>query len=161
MSTSQHDLEYGPNPPGAQYEHTDIDPAIGYKFAIWLSVAMLMSAGIVYGSFWFFNGQQKADDAAALKYPLAAGRLPEQQDRRPLPRLQNQPFKDLYELREGEMKRLERYAWQDKGEGVTRIPIERAMELVVERGLPARTEGASSINVVVQDSSSGRTIGPR
>jgi hypothetical protein len=153
MSTNQHDLEYGPNPPGAEHEHTDIDVSIGYKFA--------MSAGIVYGSFWFFNGQQKATDAAAQKYPLAAGRLPDQQDRRPLPRLQNQPFKDLYELREGEMKRLESYAWQDKGEGVTRIPIERAMELVVEKGLPARTGGADGINTVVEDSSAGRTIVPR
>jgi hypothetical protein len=161
MSISQHDLEYGPTPPGAQHEHTDIDVSIGYKFATWLFVAMLMSAGIVYGSFWFFNGQQKAADATALKYPLAAGRLPEQQDRRPLPRLQNQPFKDLYELREGEMKRLESYAWQDKGEGVTRIPIERAMELVLEKGLPARTGGADGTNTVVQDSSAGRTSVPR
>ena len=27
MST-EHDLEYGPTPPGAAYEHTDIDPAM-------------------------------------------------------------------------------------------------------------------------------------
>ena len=32
MST-EHDTEYGPTPPGAQYEHTDIDVSIGYNFA--------------------------------------------------------------------------------------------------------------------------------
>ncbi|MEO8682862.1 MAG: hypothetical protein ABI665_27690 [Vicinamibacterales bacterium] len=153
-----HDLEYGPNPPGAQYEHSDIDPSIGYKFAVWLLVAMLMSAGIVYGTFWFFNRQQQAANVAAQKYPLALGQEP---DRRPFPHLQTQPFKDVYLLRKAETERLESYAWQDKGAGVTRIPIERAMELMLERGLPARSGGADGINVVVQDSSSGRTIAPR
>ena len=41
MSTD-HDLEYGPTPPGAQYEHTDIAVSIGYNFAIWLLVAMVL-----------------------------------------------------------------------------------------------------------------------
>ena len=53
------DLEYGPTPPGAKHEHTDIDVGVGYKFALWLAVAMLISAGIVYGTFWFFEGQAK------------------------------------------------------------------------------------------------------
>jgi hypothetical protein len=54
MSTD-HDLEYGPTPAGAQYEHTDIDPGIGYSFAGWLAVAMLLSMWIVYGTFWLFE----------------------------------------------------------------------------------------------------------
>ena len=41
------DNEYGPTPPGAGYEHTDVDPSVGYRFALWLSVAMLLSAGLV------------------------------------------------------------------------------------------------------------------
>jgi hypothetical protein len=157
MANSIHDIEYGPNPPGAKYEHSDIDPSIGYRFGVWLIVAMLMSAGIVYGTFWFFEGQSVTVDNAAQKYPLAVGQVKD----RPLPHLQTQPFKDIYLLRKGEAETLESYAWVDKGAGVTRIPIERAMELTLERGLPARAEGANGINVVVQDSSSGRTIGPR
>lgn len=157
MSTSLHDIEYGPNPPGAKYEHTDIDPSIGYKFGVWLIVAMLMSGGIVYGTFYFFNGQKQTADAAAQKYPLAAGQVRE----RPLPHLQTQPFKDVYLLKKGETEKLESYAWVDKATGVTRIPIERAMELTLERGLPARKDGANGVNVVTEDSSSGRTIVPR
>lgn len=157
MSTSQHDLEYGPNPPGAQHEHTDIDPSIGYTFAVWLMAAMLMSAGIVYGALWYFEGQQKAANQAARKYPLAVGRVKEP----PAPRLQTQTFKDIYLLRQGENEKLESYAWVDKGTGVTRIPIERAMELTLERGLPARSGSPAGLNMVVQDSSSGRTSAPR
>ena len=161
MSTNEHvnehDLEYGPTPPGAQYEHTDIDASIGYRFALWLTVAMLMSAAIVYGTFWFFEGQTRAADAAAQKYPLAVG----QEHTPPAPNLQTQPFKDVYLLRRGEAEKLESYGWVDKEGGIARIPIERAMELTIERGLPARADGGDAKNVVTQDSSSGRTMVPR
>ena len=71
MST-EHDLEYGPNPPGAQYEHTDIDVSLGYNFAIWLFVAMLLSIGIVYGAFALFESQKVKSDIAAQQFPLVA-----------------------------------------------------------------------------------------
>ena len=157
MSTDEHDLEYGPTPPGAGHEHTDIDPSIGYGFAAWLAVAMLISGAIVYGTFWFLNGEQQAAERAAQKYPLAVGR----QIVPPGPRLQTQPFKDLYILRQGENERLESYGWVDKAVGVTRIPIERAMELTLQRGLPTRAEVPAGLNMVPEDSSSGRTMTPR
>ena len=149
-----HDIEYGPNPPGTTYEHSDIDPAVGYKFAIWLAVAMILSGGIVYGTFWFFDRQQRTADLAAQQFPLAAGK---HEDTRPLPHLQTQPFKDIYKLHLGENETLASYAWVDKETGVTRIPIERAMELMLAKGYPARTSGADGLKVVVSDASSGRT----
>ena len=159
MST-EHDierLEYGPTPPGAQYEHTDINPAIGYNFAIWLAVAMVMSLGIVYGTFWYFEGQQAATDAATQQFPLAAGLEKEP----PMPRLQAQPFKDVYLLRRGQGERLDSYGWVDKDNGLVHIPIERAMELTLQHGLPARAGEPGRPAEVVQDSSAGRTTAPR
>ena len=87
MSTehdTEHDTEYGPTPPEALHEHTDIDPGIGYRFAVWLTVAMIASVGIVYGAFWLFEGQKEARDTAAQLFPLAAG----QDKEAPAPRLQ-------------------------------------------------------------------------
>lgn len=151
------DLEYGPTPAGARHEHTDIDPAVGYKFAVWLTVAMLISAGIVYGTFWYFEGLRQAADAVAQKYPLAVGQatLP------PAPQLQNQPFKDLHKLRDSETERLTTYGWVDKEGGIARIPIDRAKEVMLQKGFPARADGGNALNVVTQDSSSGRTVVPR
>jgi hypothetical protein len=151
------DLEYGPTPPGAKYEHTDIDPAIGYKFALWLFVAMIISAGIVYGTFWLFEGREEAAHVANQQYPLAAGVTREV----PAPRLQPQPFKDVYVLREEEARRLSSYGWVDKQGGVARIPIDRAMEVMLQRGFPVRPDQGDAVNVVTQDSSSGRTSAPR
>jgi len=152
------DDEYGPTPPGAKYEHTDIDAAVGYKFALWLFVSMIVSLGIVYGTFWFFEGRERAANQAAQKYPLAAT-MPRREPSGP--QLQKQPFKDIYTLRQGENDKLSSYGWVDKDGGVTRIPIDRAMEIMLQRGFPARAEGGNALNVVTQDSSSGRTIVPR
>jgi hypothetical protein len=152
-----HDHEYGPTPPGAQYEHTDIDPGIGYKFALWLTVAMLISFGIVYGTFRFFDSRQDAADQASQRYPMAVGVTRPNQT----PFLQTRPFKDIYMLREEEAKKLQGYGWVDKEGGVTRIPVDRAMELLLQRGFATRPDGGDALNVVTQDSSSGRTVVPR
>jgi hypothetical protein len=160
MSTehaSGHDHEYGPTPPGAQYEHTDIDPSIGYKFALWLAVAMLISFAIVYGTFRFFDSRQDAADQRSQRYPLAAGVTREN----PTPFLQTQPFKDIYMLREEEARKMQGYGWVDKDGGVTRIPIERAMELMIQRGFATQPQAGAALDVVTQDSSSGRTVVPR
>ena len=79
----------------------------------------------------------------------------------PTPFLQTQPFRDIYMLRQDETSKLTSYGWVDKEGGVTHIPIDRAMEVMMQRGFPARTEGGDALNVVTQDSSSGRTVVPR
>jgi hypothetical protein len=155
MST-EHDLEYGPTPPGSQYEHTDIDVSIGYNFAIWLLVAMVLSLGLVYGVFYLFESRKTDADAAAQQFPLAVG----QQQEPPAPRLQTQPFKDVYLLKMGQNERLNAYGWADRGNGVVHIPIERAMELT-QQHLTARPDSPSAPSVIVQDSSSGRTTAVR
>ncbi len=159
MSTEHNgfELEYGPTPSGAKYEHTDIDASIGYKFALWLTVAMFVGLGIVYGTFWMFEGRARAANAAAQKYPLAVGQTKEP----PAPNLQKQSFKDVYLLRQSEAATLGTYGWVDKDAGVTHIPIDRAIEVMLQKGFPARAAGGNALNVVTQDSSSGRTIVPR
>jgi hypothetical protein len=80
----------------------------------------------------------------------------------PAPNLQNQPFKDLYMLRQDEAAKMNTYGWIDKDGGVARLPIDRAMEVMLQKGFPARADnGGGALNVVTQDSSSGRTTVPR
>jgi hypothetical protein len=57
--------------------------------------------------------------------------------RRPAgPLLQEKPLLDLLALRAEEDQALTTYGWVDKGRGVARIPVEEAMRLLAERGLP-------------------------
>jgi hypothetical protein len=55
----------------------------------------------------------------------------------PEPRLQSNPTKDFDEFRQQQNAILDSYGWVDRPAGVVRIPIERAMDLVAQRGLPA------------------------
>ena len=48
--------------------------------------------------------------------------------------------KEVADLRAQEENVLETYGWIDKNASVVRIPIEEAMKLTVQRGLPARQE---------------------
>jgi hypothetical protein len=52
------------------------------------------------------------------------------------PALQVSPRRDLQLLREREAQILQATEWIDPAQGVVRIPIERAMEVVAERGFP-------------------------
>ncbi|HEY2863870.1 MAG TPA: hypothetical protein VGK37_09665 [Casimicrobiaceae bacterium] len=49
------------------------------------------------------------------------------------PQLQSAPALDLDALRREKNTMLDEYAWIDRSQGVVRIPIERAMQLTVER----------------------------
>jgi hypothetical protein len=56
----------------------------------------------------------------------------------PEPRLQTAPRDDLLALRSWEDRLLTTYALVDREAGIVRIPVERAMDLLAERGLPVR-----------------------
>ena len=147
------DREYGPTPKDAQYEHTDIEAGIAGRFAIWLTIAMVISAAIVSGVFWLFEGREQVLNEQNQRFPLTAGRAQEPQS----PRLQTQPFKDIYLLRQAERERLESYGWVDQAAGVVRIPVNEALRILSERGELGVAETPNGLDEVVADSSSGRT----
>lgn len=67
------------------------------------------------------------------RHPLA----PEFQEP-PSPRLQANPPAELADYMERAARATDTYGWIDPEGGVVRIPVDRAMELVLERGLPVR-----------------------
>jgi hypothetical protein len=58
----------------------------------------------------------------------------------PEPRLEANPLESLQTLRAHEDEILNHYGWIDKSKNIVRLPIDRAIELTAERGLPARRE---------------------
>jgi hypothetical protein len=61
-----------------------------------------------------------------------------ERDREPEPALnvRDDLYDQLRRLRKSEEETLTTYGWVDRKAGVVRIPIERAMQLVAERGVP-------------------------
>ena len=54
----------------------------------------------------------------------------------PAPQLQSNPTEDLVKFQEREERILKGYRWIDKNTGVVGIPIDRAIELLAQRGEP-------------------------
>jgi len=55
----------------------------------------------------------------------------------PQPRLQKTPVLDLRAIRAEEDQLLNSYAWVDQKQGVVRIPVSLAIDVLAKRGLPA------------------------
>jgi len=60
----------------------------------------------------------------------------------PLPRIEDHPAIELKDLRTQEDGVLLSYGWTDKQAGIVHIPIDRAIELQLQKGFPARKEPA-------------------
>jgi hypothetical protein len=118
------------------HETTDAEIGPLVRFAVFLAATVIVSALVVIGLYKYLDEREQAEKAG--RHPLAAGIV------RPLPpppRLQTYPFDDIKELRKAENKVLDHYAWVDQNAGVVQIPIERAIDVLAERGLPYRQAG--------------------
>jgi DNA-binding GntR family transcriptional regulator len=60
----------------------------------------------------------------------------------PDPKLEENERGQLYGYRLRQEETLYSYGWVDEKSGTVRIPIERAMDLLVQRGLPVRAQGS-------------------
>ena len=67
-------------------------------------------------------------------HPQAASYLPTQLP--PEPRLQVAPPQELQTYKATEQARLSTYGWVNKQAGIVHIPIERAMQIIAQSGLP-------------------------
>jgi hypothetical protein len=59
------------------------------------------------------------------------------------PKLQISPAVDLQAFREKEDQLLTTYGWINQSSGIVRVPIERAMDIVLQKGLPTMTNRSS------------------
>jgi len=106
-------------------------------FAIGLLVVLAASAVFLWYFSKFLRGQEEALDPAAPA--LEAARAPYKP---PGPLLQADPEAELEALRAEEDAVLEGYAWVDEAAGLARVPIERAITLMVGDSGPAEPADA-------------------
>jgi hypothetical protein len=113
-------------PPG--HEQSDANLRAVALVGVGLAALTVFALGVVLVQFRILDLQATRDDPPPP--PLAA----ERPTAPPEPRLQSEPASDLATLRAEEETLLNSYGWLDRKSGVVRVPIERAKELVAERG---------------------------
>lgn len=140
MHTEQNP-SHKPSNDDVRYEKTDAHVRPLYQFLFWISVITLVTAVFAWG---VWKGVLSWRDGASARPALAqpADTLP------PAPRLQIREPRDLAAFRKEEDAILGGYGIEDKDKGVYRMPIEEAMKLAVERGLPSSVAPVASAPVV-------------
>jgi hypothetical protein len=120
-----------------RYEKADVQSAKVVR----AGVGLLAAVAVFFALMWMLQGVMLRSEQSAQvpRHPLASTLA---RTEPPLPRLQTNPRADLLALRAEEDAVLQTYAWVDKTRGVVRVPIERAMEILAQRGLPARAAAA-------------------
>lgn len=116
-------------PGSGGYEKSDLRPKPIVVFGVILTLVTVLAFVATYGMIRFLGwwDRPRLETPAS---PLATRTVP------PEPRLQVDAPKELSALRATEEETLMSYGWVSKEAGMARIPIQRAMELVLERGLP-------------------------
>jgi hypothetical protein len=137
--------------PENRFDHSEISYNALSKFAIGLILTAIFSAGLVLGIFQYLLHREGGSPASRIESPAQDARqLP------PEPRLEETPATDLKEMRAAEDQVLTNYSWLDKDNGIVRLPIDRAMELIAQRGLPTRKDAgpqSAAANVTVPTAS--------
>ena len=121
------------NAPATGHEVRDASVRPVILTAIGLAIGATIASLIVYGVFQFF-----AERPEPQPNPLANA----QEQVPPPPRIEENPWSELQTLRAQEDRILSTYEWVDRKTGIIRIPIDRAMELQLQRGFPVRKEAA-------------------
>jgi len=117
-----------PEQNGAGHETTDVSASYIGLFALALVVMIAIILPLLRWMFWRLEaGAERADKVPS---PLAADQEP------PAPRLQDDPSADLASLRAEEAARLATYGWIDRDKRQVRVPVERAIDILAERGIP-------------------------
>jgi len=114
------------------YEREDVNARSSFWFGVWILVVMVAVAIFVRPLYKLLAEEESGSQPPAAYLPKAVPPATEP----PGPRLQVHPAADLAAFRARENEILDGYAWVDKEKGVARIPIDEAMRLVAERGLP-------------------------
>src|SRR5690606_5706141 len=118
--------------PGHETTDAEIKPII--IFLVSLGIFIIIAMAAMSWLLSFLESQHQATQREVS--PLA-----DQQQIPPEPRLQANPALDMESLRQREEELLNSYQWIDQNAGIFRIPIDLAMEIIAENGLPSRTTG--------------------
>jgi len=142
------------------YEHRDLSLTGIFGSLIGLALVGILIYFVVVGVYRYMDAYTAEHQPS--RHPLAA--TPVQSDTRAVtpaeirqfsqPRLETNERMEINGFRLSEEQRLNSYGWVDQKGGAVHIPIEQAMKIIAQRGLPttpkAGTTPSSEVNTVYQ-----------
>jgi hypothetical protein len=120
-----HTIQHSPN--GSGHEQTEVNVRTIVVSLAFLLLGAILAAIVTEGIFRYLHDTYKPDEAAKQAQP----QIP------PEPRIEVAPAEQIQALRAREDHVLTRYAWVDQKSGTVRVPIDRAIDMLAQKGLPA------------------------
>jgi hypothetical protein len=133
----EHPVATSPN--GAGHEHREVDVRFIVVSLIVLLIGAFLVCLLTIGIFRYFHNEYLPAQATYTQPQLP-----------PEPRVEEKPYLQLQNLRILEDHVLSSYAWVDQNAGTVRIPIDQAIDMVAQKGLPSHdyladiTKGSSN-----------------
>jgi len=142
----------------AGYEQSDVKVTGIIVFLTSLAIFVAVCGVVTYGIGKLINAELNREDGPNTKWTTDAdaqirtlGNMPASPDlqnkiaemtkRFPTPRVQTDDGNlDVADLHAREDLLLDNYSWVDRSQGKVRIPIERAMQIIAQKGLPVAPE---------------------
>ena len=129
------------NHEGVEFEREDLSAGGIFAFLVGLAIFGVLMHLILVGMYRYLDVYEKTHQAppSPMARPAAADMrqaTPQEADKFPTPRLEINERAQLNDKRLKEEETLNTYGWVDQKGGVAHIPIDRAMELIAQQGLP-------------------------
>jgi hypothetical protein len=145
------------------YERSDVGVTGIVVFVVALAIFVVVGGVLCYGIGKVINARLNKEDGPNSKWTKTVdvrqlGNFPSSPDLQnkvaemtqsfPTPRVQSDDGnQDVADLHAREDLLLSNYTWVDESKGTVRIPIERAMELIAQRGLPVAQPAQTQANM--------------
>jgi hypothetical protein len=138
------------------HETSDIDVRAIIWFVVVLGSIVLAINVSMWGMFKVLQHFERANEPYTTPLARPAGETP------PEPRLQTTPWTDLHTFRAEQQQFVDGYGWVDEKLGIARIPIDKAKQMLLQKGIPVRPELADATEgthvAATGESNSGRMI---
>jgi hypothetical protein len=137
------------------YEHEDLGTRSAFAFMIGLAIVGLVIYFIIAGMYRFLDNYERSQMSTAsplVTSKATMSRVVTQADMdkafkdNGAPMLETNERGQFRDFLMNQENQLNSYGWVDERAGVAHIPIDRAMELIEQRGLPVCPNGCAQVN---------------
>src|SRR5947199_1392706 len=124
------------------HERKDVDVAALFTIAFLLLLSCVVIFIAVIAMMRYFKAHEPSVTAGQANIPVTRA------VEFPPPRLLVRPGASLAELRAAEESDLNSYGWVDRASGIARVPVDRAIQLLLQRGLPDVGAGQTPLSLM-------------
>jgi hypothetical protein len=156
------EVNHGKHAEHGSYERQDLQVSGILYFLLTLGIGTVLCVFGIRGFYAFLQHHAKASQPAVspliMNAPEDTVHIPRgyPQATFPNPKLEEDERGQLNDIRLAQENTLYSYGWVDQNAGTVRIPIDRAMDLLVQRGLPVRAnasdESANASSAIAPES---------